>query len=92
MENWINEAFAKEKRDVEESSPIIERCADRLDALTPFILDNWVSACDKKAFSKIAVIMADERCQDALAELSKFFFVGGYCAALDDVHNKKMKV
>lgn len=92
MEDWIKEAMNRANKEAEVAGPISQRCFEHLDTKTPGMLDLWKSLIDEKVFRKFAIMMMEDEMQEALVELTKVFFCGGYTSAMDDIKNGKMKV
>ena len=91
-DSWINDAMKKAAQEAESAQPILNRCYVHLEKLTPGMLDIWSNNIGQKQMLKLTLLMSDEDFKNALIELSKVFFLGGYSAALEDVSNGDIEV
>lgn len=82
----------KANRSVEMADPVAKNCKLHLDARATQILEVWDSMITQEQMLKVERLMMDEDVQNAMAELTKVFFIAGYTSALDDVKFGRMEV
>lgn len=91
-DNWINEAFKKAGLEAEKYSEVSALVSRHLDEKTQELLNIWGRVIGDKATKKMLLALIDGDIENALIELSKHFFIGGYLSALDDVKAHKIEI
>ena len=90
---WIKDAFEKAEAEAVDLEPISVRVCKNIDEKTTPLLMVWENKIGRGMMTKIALLCSeDDKLQDALIQLSKIFFMGGYLCSLDDVKNGEIVV